>query len=73
MLSAPTLSRVVAELVEGGFLLAESAANSRLKLLRPSARTLRILTMRTDAAFDEFARIVKDAEQRLAEARPPEP
>lgn len=67
LLSAPTLSRVVTELEEMGFLLAESAPNSRLKLLRPSARAVQILSARADAAFDEFAEIVSATEQHLTE------
>ncbi|MBX6743883.1 MAG: hypothetical protein IRY87_17750 [Acetobacteraceae bacterium] len=73
VLSAPTLPRIVAELEVMGFLLAESASNSRLKLLRPSARTMRILVARADAAFGEFVGVVSEAERRLTEERAQSP
>ena len=66
LLSAPTLSRVVAELEQEGTLVSEltSSEQGRLKLLRPTARALNILAARADVAFAEFAAIVRDAERR---------
>ncbi|MFC7739282.1 hypothetical protein ACFQX4_26770 [Roseomonas sp. GCM10028921] len=66
LLSAPTLSRVVAELEQEGTLVSEliSSEQGRLKLLRPTARALDILAARADGAFAEFAAIVRDAEGR---------
>jgi DNA-binding MarR family transcriptional regulator len=66
LLSAPTLSRVVAELEQEGTLVSEliSSEQGRLKLLRPTERALNILAARADVAFAEFAAIVRDAEQR---------
>ena len=66
LLSAPTLSRVVAELEQEGTLVSEltSSEQGRLKLLRPTPQTLNILAARADVAFAEFAAIVRDAEPR---------
>jgi DNA-binding transcriptional ArsR family regulator len=64
LLSAPTLSRVVSELEQGGLLTSEltSSEQGRLKLLRPTQRALDLLTARADAAFSEFAEIIRRAE-----------
>jgi DNA-binding MarR family transcriptional regulator len=67
LLSGPTLSRVVAELEHSSLLVSEPAPeDSRVKRLRPTARTWGILTARADAAFLEFAGAVKRAERRVA-------
>jgi hypothetical protein len=64
LLSAPTLSRVVSELEQGGLLISELASSEqgRLKLLRPTQRARDLLTARADAAFSEFAKIIHEAE-----------
>jgi DNA-binding transcriptional ArsR family regulator len=64
LLSAPTLSRVVSELEQGGLLTSEltSSEQGRLKLLRPTQRALDLLTARADAAFSEFTEIIRYAE-----------
>src|SRR3954454_3287871 len=50
LLSGPTLSRVVADLERGGLLASDPAPeDSRVKRLRPTARTLDILVTRADA------------------------
>src|SRR3954462_2185428 len=52
LLSGPTLSRVVADLESSGLLVSDPAPeDSRVKRLRPTARTLEILMTRADAAF----------------------
>jgi hypothetical protein len=67
LLSGPTLSRVVADLERSGLLVSDPAPeDSRVKRLRPTARTLEILMTRADAAFTEFAGVVKEAKQALA-------
>ena len=67
LLSGPTLSRVVADLERSGLLASDAAPeDSRVKRLRPTARTLEILMTRADAAFTEFAVTVKEAEQASA-------
>lgn len=69
LFSGPTLSRVVAELESNGLLTSYPAPeDSRVKLLRPTARTGRILMTRADAAFAEFSATVKAAEQRMAQS-----
>jgi DNA-binding MarR family transcriptional regulator len=66
LLSAPTLSRVVAELEHNGLLVSDPAPeDSRVKRLRPTARTWGILTARADTAFLEFAGALGKAEQRI--------
>ena len=66
LLSGPTLSRVVAELEHSGLLVSEPAPeDSRVKRLRPTARTWDILTAGADAAFLEFAGAAKRAERRV--------
>jgi hypothetical protein len=64
LLSAPTLSRVVSELEQGGLLMSEltSSEQGRLKLLRPTQRALDLLAARADAALLEFAEIIRQAE-----------
>jgi hypothetical protein len=64
LLSAPTLSRVVVELEERGILVSEhtSSAQGRLKLLRATPRALNFLAARADAAFADFAAIVREVE-----------
>jgi DNA-binding MarR family transcriptional regulator len=63
LLSGPTLSRVVADLERSGLLASDPAPeDSRVKRLRPTARTLEILMTRAEAAFTEFADIIKEAE-----------
>ncbi|MFC7739206.1 hypothetical protein ACFQX4_26350 [Roseomonas sp. GCM10028921] len=64
LLSAPTLSRVVSELEQGGLLISEltSSGQGRLKLLRPSPRALDFLAARADAALTEFTEILRRAE-----------
>lgn len=70
LLSAPTLSRVIAEMEQDSLLLSEAASgDSRVKLLRPTARTLAILAGRTEVAFAEFAQVLKEAELRIAAAQ----
>jgi DNA-binding MarR family transcriptional regulator len=70
LLSGPTLSRVVTEMEQDDLLLSEPApADSRVKLLRPTARTLDVLTGRTEVAFAEFAQVVEDARLRIAAAQ----
>ena len=59
LLSAPTLSRIVADLERDGFLAAEAAG--RRKLLRPTARTIAILAARADDAFREFGAVLGEA------------
>src|SRR4051794_3077593 len=67
LLSGPTLSRVVADLERSGLLVSDPAPeDSRVKRLRPTARTLEILMTRAHSAFTEFAVTVKEAEQALA-------
>ena len=67
LLSGPTLSRVVADLERAGLLVSDPAPeDSRVKLLRPTARTIEVLMTRADAAFAEFAAAVQAAEQRSA-------
>jgi hypothetical protein len=67
LLSGPTLSRVVADLESSGLLVSDPAPeDSRVKRLRPTARTLEILMTRAHSAFTEFAVTVKEAEQALA-------
>ncbi|MCI0755615.1 hypothetical protein [Teichococcus vastitatis] len=64
LLSAPTLSRVVSEMEQGGLLVSDltSSEQGRLKLLRPTQRALDLLAARADAAFSEFAEIMRQAE-----------
>jgi hypothetical protein len=63
VLSAPTLSRVVAGLERDGLLTSEPAlGEGRLKVLRPTRRAQALLGARAEAAFAEFARIVRAAE-----------
>jgi hypothetical protein len=66
LLSAPTLSRVVVELEQGGMIISELASSEqgRLKLLRPTPRALNILAARADIAFAEFSAIVQEADGR---------
>ncbi len=60
LVSAPTLSRVVAEMERDGLLLSEAApSEGRLRWLRPTERTLRILAGRAEAGFAEFAAILR--------------
>ena len=67
LLSGPTLSRVVADLERSGLLASDAAPeDSRVKRLRPTARTLEILMSRADAAFTEFAVTLRKAEQASA-------
>lgn len=68
LLSAPTLSRVVSELEQGGMLISELTASEqgRLKLLRPTQRALDLLAARADAALMEFAEIIRQAEASKA-------
>jgi DNA-binding MarR family transcriptional regulator len=69
LLSAPTLSRVVAELEERGLLTSETPpGQARLKVLHPTRRALEILTARARDAFGEFAGIMAAAERRMADA-----
>jgi hypothetical protein len=62
LLSAPTLSRVVADLEREGLLTSEPAppGQGRLKVLRPTARAMDILAARSDAAFVEFSEILRE-------------
>jgi hypothetical protein len=70
LLSGPTLSRVVTEMEQDDLLLSEPAPDdSRVKLLRPTARTLDVLAGRTEVAFAEFAQVVEDARLRIAAAQ----
>lgn len=64
LLSAPTLSRVVSELEQGGLLVSQliSSEQGRLKLLRPTQRARDLLTARADAALSEFAEILRQAD-----------
>jgi hypothetical protein len=65
VLSAPTLSRVVAGLERDGLLTSEQASGGgRLKVLRPTRRAQALLGARAEAAFAEFAAIVRRAESR---------
>jgi hypothetical protein len=66
LLSAPTLSRVAAELEQRGILASEQTASpkGRLKSLRPTPWAVSFLAARADTAFAEFAAIVREAEQR---------
>ena len=69
LVSAPTLSRVVAEAERAGLLTSEPAPeHGRMKLLHPTERTLGLLAARAEAAFAQFAAIVREAEGRLADA-----
>ncbi|MCR0981626.1 hypothetical protein [Roseomonas populi] len=65
LLSAPTLSRVVSELEQGGLLLAELTVSEqgRLKVLRPTQRARDLLASRADAALSEFAEIIRRADE----------
>jgi hypothetical protein len=66
LVSGPTLSRVVTEMERDGLLMSEAApGEGRLKPLRPTDRTLRILAGRAETGFAEFAAIVHRAERRL--------
>ncbi|MBI0534131.1 hypothetical protein D9599_00890 [Roseomonas sp. KE2513] len=64
LLSAPTLSRVVSELEQGGLLVSQliSSEQGRLKLLRPTQRARDLLTARADAALSEFTGIIRQGE-----------
>lgn len=69
LVSAPTLSRVVTEAERAGLLTSEPAPeHGRMKLLHPTERTLGLLAARAEAAFAQFAAIVREAEGRLADA-----
>ncbi|MCB4820563.1 helix-turn-helix domain-containing protein [Roseicella aerolata] len=73
LVSGPTLSRVVAELERDGLLVSEPLpGEGRLRLLRPTERSLRVLAGRAEAGFAEFAGILREAERRLAAAHPQE-
>jgi len=76
LLSGPTLSRAVADAERADLLVSEPALeHARLRWLRPTARTLRLLEGRADAAFAEFATIVdavREAERRSPPRRRPD-
>lgn len=70
LVSGPTLSRVVAEMEQDDLLVGDTPPGAgRLRPLRPTERTLRVLAGRAQSSFAEFAAIVHQAEQRLAEAQ----
>jgi hypothetical protein len=71
LLSAPTMSRTVAELEQHGLLTATT--EGRLKLLTPTLRADELLASRADEAFLAFADIVSDGQHHPVLARPDEP
>ncbi|MFC7543975.1 hypothetical protein ACFQU2_37245 [Siccirubricoccus deserti] len=72
LLSGPTLSRVVAEMERDGLLTSKAVpGEGRLRLLRPTEQTLRILASRAEAGFAEFAAIVHQTERCMIDARDP--